>query len=122
MINKNILKKCHTKGHDETEVLDAYKLFFGTLVSESRIKIINTLRKQEMNVTELTKHLEAEQTAISHDLARLKKCGFVHVKVKGKYRYYALNKTTIKPLMDLIEDHMNAHCIHIIQSSKGGKQ
>lgn len=121
MINKIILKNCNSKGFEKKEVYNAYKLFFGTLVSESRLKLINFLRKGEKNVSEIVDELKIDQTAASHDLRRLKKCGFVEVEVRGKFRYYKLNKKTIKPLMDLIDKHMSQHCIHILRHMKGGK-
>lgn len=71
-----------------------------------------------MNVTELIKTLNIEQTIISHNLRRLKNCGFVSVEKKGKYRIYSLNKETISPLMDLIDKHIDSFCIHIVSHNK----
>lgn len=119
MMNKAILQQCHKEGFAETEIYGAYKLFFGTLVSESRLRIINLLRKGRKNVSEIIAALHLDQTAVSHDLARLKKCGFVKTEVDGKYHYYMLNEKTIKPLMHLIDDHMSQYCIHIL---RGGEQ
>ena len=104
MINKSILEHAHHHGFRKDEVYDAYKIFFGTLVSESRLKIINLLRKGKKNVSEIISELKMDQTAVSHDLSRLKKCGFVSVEIDGKYRYYALNEKTIAPLMKLIDE------------------
>lgn len=119
MINKSILKQCCIKeGFSEDELYGAYKIFFGTLVSESRLKIINFLRKNSKNVSEIISELGMDQTAVSHDLARLKKCGFVTVERKGKYNYYRLNEKTIRPLMELIEKHMSGHCVHILRAQK----
>jgi len=118
MIDKNILKTCHGEGFKEDDVFEAYKIFFGTLVSEPRIKIINSLRKKEKNVSELIEELEMDQTAISHNLSRLKKCGFVYGSRDGKFVYYALNEATVRPLMDLIDKHMQKHCIHILKELK----
>lgn len=115
MINKNILVSCSKHGFNESDLYGAYKIFFGTLFSDSRLKILNALRNQTMNVSELTKKLGLEQTATSHDLARLKKCGFVTQTIKGKYRYYSINEETIKPVLQLIDNHMSKHCIHILR-------
>jgi len=120
MINKNILNKCCKKsGFSEEELYGAYKIFFGTLVSEPRLKIINLLRKGKKNVSELMKELDMDQTAVSHNLARLKLCGFVKSETYGKFRYYMLNEENIRPLMSLIESHMSHHCIHILRTMKG---
>ncbi len=118
MINKELLQHCHQEGFQDTEIYGAYKVFFGTLVSESRLKIINLLRHGKRNVTELVTTLGLDQTAVSHDLARLKKCGFVKTEVEGKYHYYMLNENTIKPLMQLIDTHMSHYCIHILRGVK----
>ena len=121
MINEHILHEFHREGFGEGEVYDAYKIFFGTLVSESRLRIINLLRKGRKNVSEIIKELKMDQTSISHDLARLRNCGFVKVDVDGKFRYYRLNDETIKPLMSLIDKHMSDYCVHILHEM-GGKE
>ena len=121
MINRNILKSC-PKNIKEEEIYCAYKIFFGTLVSESRLKIINLLRKGKKNVSEIIKELKTGQTAVSHDLARLRQCGFVEIETKGKYRYYKLNNKTIEPLMEIIDKHMSLNCIHILKRKKGNKK
>lgn len=119
MISKNILSECHKEGFNESEIYDAYKIFFGTLCSESRLKIINLLRGSKKNVSEMMKELNASQTAVSHDLARLKRCGFVRSDSDGKFRYYELNEETIRLLMGLIDKHVSQYCIHILH--QGGK-
>jgi len=121
MINKTILKECHKEGFTEEELYGAYKIFFGTLFSESRLKIINLLRKGGKNVSDIMNELDMEQTSVSHDLSRLKKCGFVNFRVEGKFRFYEVNRETIEPIMDMIEKHMSKNCIHILKSMKGGK-
>ena len=115
MINRNILDSCHRKGFNDEEIYGAYKIFFGTLVSESRLKIINFLRNGKKNVSEIMSELKMDQTCVSHDLSRLKRCGFVKMETEGKYRYYSLNEETIKPLMRLIDEHMSRYCIHILK-------
>ncbi len=119
MINKSILKQTRKEGFNEGEVYEAYKIFFGTLVSEPRLKIINLLRKGGKNVSEIMSELNMNQTLISHNLARLKKCGFVNSKINGKFRYYSLDEKTINPLMKLIDEHMSEHCLHILREMKG---
>lgn len=123
MINESILHTCHREGLDvgENEIYDAYKIFFGTLISEPRLKIINLLRKGKKNVSEIMAKIDGDQTAVSHDLARLKRCGFVKVEIEGKFRYYSLNEETIGPLMDLIDRHMSKNCIHILKGMQGEK-
>lgn len=118
MINQDILKSCHSEGFSESELYGAYKVFFGTLVSESRLKIINLLRKGEKNVSEIMEELDMDQTAVSHDLKRLKDCGFVTSEREGKFVFYQLNKKSIRPLMEIIEKHMGEYCVHILRGEK----
>ena len=89
---------------------ETYKIFFGTLDNKHRLEIINLLRKRPRNVTEICKALNMNQTTVSHNLAKLKGCSFVSVKNNGKERIYSLNSKTIKPLMKLIDVHMNTYC------------
>ena len=118
MPNKYILKNAHKHGLSEDNIYFVYKIFFGTLFSESRLKIINLLRTGEKNVSELIKKLDMNQANVSHNLARLRKCGFVKIRIKKQYRYYSLNSETIKPLMKLIDKHMGEYCIHIFKENK----
>ncbi|MEK6872453.1 MAG: metalloregulator ArsR/SmtB family transcription factor [Nanoarchaeota archaeon] len=121
MIDKNILKLEHNHDHtkiSEKELYEVYKIFFGTLVSELRLKIINLLKKDKKTVSEIMNELCIDQTAVSHNLARLKLCGFVKSEIDGKFRKYYLNKETIKPLIDIINKHMSQYCIHILRKMK----
>ncbi len=122
MINRTILQHCHNEGFSESELYGAYKVFFGTLFSDSRLKIINLLRKGKKNVSEIMSELDMDQTSVSHDLSRLKQCGFVLCETEGKFRFYRINEETIKPLMSLIEKHMFLYCIHILKSNRGDEK
>ncbi|MEK6893855.1 MAG: metalloregulator ArsR/SmtB family transcription factor [Nanoarchaeota archaeon] len=121
MITKNISYECHKEGFSDVELYGAYKIFFGTLVSESRLKIINLLRRGKKNVSELVEELKMDQTAVSHDLSRLKTCGFVFSERNGKFIYYYLNEKSIRSLMEIIEKHMSEYCIHILRGIKENK-
>ena len=112
----------HMPNTTETELIDAYMLFLNTFSSKPRLKILNLLRKKEMNVSEIIEKLKMSQTHVSHNLNRLKSCGFVKDELKGKYRYYKINSKTIKPILDLINKHMDVHCLQIIKKLKGGTE
>lgn len=101
---------------------EAYGLFFGTLDNLNRLKIINLLKKGKKNVSEISNELKFNQTTVSHNLRKLERCGFVEAEQKGKHRYYSLNKKTIKPLMNLIDNHMDTYCKHIVHEIKKGGQ
>lgn len=118
MINRHISKYNHIS---EKKLYSAYKLFFSTLNSEQRLKILNLLRKKKMNVSEIIKKTGFEQSVVSHNLRRLKHCGFIIQEIKGKYRCYKINKRIIKQILNLIDEHMNKNCVKIIKKLKGGK-
>lgn len=92
----------------------AYDIFLTTLANMNRLEIINSLRQKKLNVSEISIKTKLNQTTVSHNLNRLKKCGFVSVEQKGKHRYYELNKETIKPLINLIDKHIKSNCSKII--------
>ena len=119
MMHKTILQQHAYHNVSEKELYGAYKIFFGTLVSESRLRILNLLRAGKKNVSKLISELKMDQTAVSHDLARLKRCGFVLCEREGKFMYYSLNSKTIKPLLDIIDNHMSHYCVHILNNLQG---
>lgn len=88
----------------------AYEYFFGTLSNQTRLAILQLLLKGPSDVSGLCRSLGREQSLVSHSLARLERCHFVSVSQNGKKRVYKLNQTTIKPLMRLIEQHVNRFC------------
>ena len=63
-----------------------------------------------MNVGEITKSLDEEQSKISHNLKCLAGCNFLQVEKKGKQRVYSLNKETIIPLLKIVEKHVQKYC------------
>lgn len=109
----------HILSHaSETELYKAYKLFFNTFASEQRLRILNLLRKKPMNVSEIQKTTGFEQSIVSHNLKRLKNCGFVIQERKGKYIYYKVNEKTIITILGLIDEHMKDYCLMIIKGLK----
>ena len=87
-----------------------YHMFFSNLANPLRIDIVLALRKKEKSVSELVKDLKVEQSKISHALSYLRCCNIVNVKQKGKLRIYFLNKSTIVPMLDLIDKHAKTFC------------
>ena len=87
-----------------------YHLFFSNLSNKLKNDIIVALRENEMNVTDLSKALRVEQSKLSHALTSLKCCKIVNVEQKGKERIYSLNKETIVPILDLVDNHAILNC------------
>lgn len=89
-----------------------YARFFSALGSMTRLHIINALRKGPKNVSQLVVLTGLEQTCVSHCLLILLENGFVSAEQEGKYRVYSLNKSTVEPLMKLIDDHVQTFCTY----------
>ena len=96
----------------------AYKLFFSSLANHNRLKIVNILREGKKNVGEICKATGFEQTMVSHNLKRLGLCGMVFSEREGRYKYYNINKNTIKPLLEMIDAHMEKYCCKLINTKK----
>lgn len=89
----------------------SYKRFFTTLGNENRLKIVHFLSENgPQNVSQIVESTKLEQTAVSHNLKRLLSCQFVHLKQNGKERVYSLNEETIKPLLILMDEHVEKFC------------
>ncbi len=89
---------------------NSYDRFLRTLSNRTRLAIIQSLSDKQKNVTQLTEELGIHQTSVSHALKRLLDCGFVFVERNGKERVYSVNEATIKPLINLMESHVNTYC------------
>lgn len=86
-----------------------HRLFFKAFSNQTRLEIINLLRKKSLNVMEICKKTGFEQSRVSHNLKCLENCGFVIMNKKGNYRKYTLDKETIIPMVDLFEKHIKKY-------------
>lgn len=97
---------------------NSYNLFFETISNKLRLRIIELLMEKPLTVTEISKRLDEEQSKISHNLRKLSDCNFLTVRKEGKKRIYSLNKTTIVPLIKLVEKHVRCYCGSICRRLK----
>ena len=98
--------------------LPVYEIFFTSLANPNRLQIVNILREGSKNVSEICQATGFEQTMVSHNLRRLERCGMVFAEQRGKNRYYTLNEKTIKPLLKLIDKHINQYCCKVLEEVK----
>lgn len=87
-----------------------YHIFFNNLANSLKMDIILSLRKKAQNVSELAENLGEEQSKVSHALTSLRCCRIVEVTQKGKARVYSLNKKTIIPILNKIDQHSKNFC------------
>lgn len=83
-----------------------HRLFFKAFSNETRLKIIQLLRKKPLTVTKICDMTGFEQSRVSHNLRCLEHCGFVKVTQNGNFRKYELDTKTIVPIVDLFEKHI----------------
>lgn len=86
--------------------------FFMVLGNKQRVRLLQLLSKEgPKSVSALTRELNSDQSAVSHNLKQLLLCHFVIVRRDGKERIYSINKKTVKPLLDQIEKHVSEYCV-----------
>jgi len=85
-------------------------MFFETLSTKLRWKILEILKEKSRSVSEISKEINEDQSKISHNLKKLKDCHFIEVEKKGKERIYSLNEETIVPLLKLVDKHVKKYC------------
>ncbi|MFN2398230.1 MAG: ArsR/SmtB family transcription factor [Gemmatimonadaceae bacterium] len=75
---------------------------FRALSDETRLRIIDRLRKRERCVCELTDALDAGQSRLSFHLKALKDAGLVTDRRVGRWSYYALNPEAFSHLEEFV--------------------
>ena len=76
---------------------------FHALSDETRLAILERLRRGERCVCELTDALEAAQSRLSFHLRVLKEAGLVTDRREGRWMYYTLNADTLAEVADLAQ-------------------
>lgn len=91
---------------DENKTIDLAELFkiFG---DSTRIKIINCLINKELCVNDISKKINATQSAVSHQLRILKASKLVKYYKIGNQTYYSLDDNHVKKIFELGCEHIN---------------
>jgi DNA-binding transcriptional ArsR family regulator len=85
--------------------------FFKTLAHPARLAILEHLRAGEKSVNELQVLLDADQSTISQQLARLRSGNLVDTRKEGTTVYYSVRDPMIFELMDIAREIFNRHLI-----------
>lgn len=89
------------------EELKVTALLFKILGDETRLRIIDLLIEEELCVCDIAVLLNMTQSAISHQLAKLKKANVVKARKEGLTVYYSLNDPHIKEVFLTAHNHAN---------------
>lgn len=87
--------------------LDRLAQTFKALGDHTRLKIITALRNQEMCVCDLAAYTCLSESAVSHQLRRLKDLALVKPRREGQIVYYRLDDDHIAGLLDIALSHVN---------------
>jgi ArsR family transcriptional regulator len=85
--------------------------FFKTLGHPARLAILDHLRAGEKSVNELQALLEADQSTISQQLARLRAGNLVDTRREGTTVYYSVRDPMVFQLMDVAREIFNRQLI-----------
>lgn len=85
--------------------------FFKTLGHPARLAILEYLRDGEKSVNELQTLLDADQSTISQQLARLRRGNLVDTRKDGTTVYYTVRDPMIFQLMDVAREIFNNQLI-----------
>ena len=89
------------------EKLEKAAFILKTVAHPTRLAIIDLLNQKAMNVNELSRALNCEQSLLSHHLTNMKLRGILSSQKDGQNVYYALKEKDVVKLIACIE---NCNC------------
>lgn len=81
--------------------------FLKILADPTRLKIANALLTSELCVCDIAEILGMEHSAVSHQLAVLRKANIVNTRKEGKSVYYSLSDEHIGIIFNITEAHIS---------------
>lgn len=90
-------------------VLDRASAIFGAFAHPIRIRILQLLFDQELNVGNIATELGIGQTSASQHLAVLLRAGILVVVQKGTSRYYKVRGPRVKQIVDTLLEFCQIH-------------
>jgi DNA-binding transcriptional ArsR family regulator len=86
--------------------LDRLSLTYKVLGDPNRLKIVMALKNVEMCVCDLAAFTGSSESAVSHQLRRLKDLALVKSRRDGKIVYYALDDEHVSGLLEVGLEHV----------------
>lgn len=86
--------------------LDGLASMFKVLGDPTRLKIVMTLREMEMCVCDLAAFLGLSESAVSHQLRRLRDLALVKRRRHGQILYYSLDDDHVLELLNIGIEHV----------------
>jgi DNA-binding transcriptional ArsR family regulator len=101
---------------NEDPIYEEYVNLCKTIVTPSRIMIIETIGDQKLNVSEIQSRLNMSMSNLSNHLNALQLAGVLGKEKKGNYIYYYL----VEPELIKVFEKMRS-IVHSITSNRGKK-
>ncbi len=95
------------KNADLESQFEEMSLLFKMFSDSTRLKILNLLFEKERCVSDFIEELQMSQSAVSHQLASLKKTHLIKSRKAGKNVYYSLADEHIESIFKMALDHVN---------------
>lgn len=85
--------------------VESMSQIFKTIADPTRLSILFLLKSRPMMVKDIGETLDIEQSALSHQLAKLKKTRLVKFKRQGKSNIYELDDSHVFDILDQMLTH-----------------
>ncbi|PZU97732.1 MAG: transcriptional regulator [Pseudanabaena sp.] len=89
---------------------------FKVLSNPVRIQILDCLRSDEQSVNSIAQWLEIEPSAVSQQLAVMRRYNLVRSRKQGNFVYYSVGDSTIFKVLDASLELFNNHVIEMRES------
>ena len=106
IMNEEAVERCRAHMVSEQEY-DDMSLIFDMFSDSTRLKIMSALFVNELCVGDLAALLEMSTSAISHQLASLKKTKLVRTRKIGRMVYYSMADDHIKNIYRMAYEHIH---------------
>ena len=106
IMNEEAVERCRAHMVSEQEY-DDMSLIFDMFSDSTRLKIMSALFVNELCVGDLAALLEMSTSAISHQLASLKKTKLVRTRKSGRMVYYSMADDHIKNIYRMAYEHIH---------------
>lgn len=93
-------------GEPAWEELSSLAGFFKVLADETRLKILFALLGGNKCVMHISERVEMSQSAVSHQLAILRRANLVKVARAGKTQVYSISDEHVRLVLDMAELHV----------------
>lgn len=95
---------------ENRESMEESAYLLKSVANATRLSIIQILRtKSELNVSEMVKVLDLEQSLLSHHLTDMRAKGVLHCRKSGQKCYYSIKNKQIAHILDCIEKCKKNH-------------